>query len=127
MFDENFFLYFEVTDFCYRINKNKEKLYISDKIKFNHFGSDSVSSKYSLISLLTKSWHYNWGKFYFYKKHYSYFYALRKIRLNVFSSLKRLLTNLLFLKFKICYICLIQLYGTFSSIILLKSFYRAKK
>ena len=127
LFDENFFLYFEVTDFCQRITKNKEKIYISDKIKFYHFGSDSVSSKYSLISKLTKSWHYNWGKFYFYKKHYSYIYAFKKIIPNIFSSLKRIIISLLFFRFKDFYICLIELFGIFSSILFLKSFYRPEK
>ena len=127
LFDENFFLYFEVTDFCHRINKNKEKIYISDKIKFKHFVSNSVNSKYSIISQLTKSWHYNWGKFYFYKKHFSYLYALKKIIPNIFSSIKKLITSLLFFNFKESYMCLIQLFGIFSSIFFLKSFYRPKK
>ena len=127
LFDENFFLYFEVTDFCQRIKRNKEKIYISNKIKFDHFGSDSVSTKYSLISQLTKSWHYNWGKFYFYKKHHNYIYALNKIIPNIISSLKKLIVSLLFFRFKESYVYLIELFGIFSSIFFLKSFYRPKK
>ena len=42
LFDENFFLYFEVTDFCLRLRKANEKLFISEKIKFKHLGSKSV-------------------------------------------------------------------------------------
>ena len=34
---KNFF-YFEQEDLCLRINKNKEKIYVCDKIKFSHKG-----------------------------------------------------------------------------------------
>ena len=126
LFDEKFFLYFEVTDFCFRMSKFNEKLYISDKIRFKHYGSQSVDVKFSLISRLTKAWHYNWGKFYFYKKHYGYFYALRKIKSNLISAIKKLIINFLSLRIKECYIDLIEFYGIICAILNLKSFYRPK-
>ena len=46
--------------------------------------SNSVDNKYSLISKLTRAWHYNWSKFYYYKKNYNYFFALKKIIPNIF-------------------------------------------
>ncbi len=76
-FDENFFLYFEESDFClrsYKINKN----YQINKIKLKHYNGTSVSTKNAkekneLQELYT--WHFIWSKFYYYKKHYSFILA----------------------------------------------------
>ena len=76
-FDENFFLYFEESDFClrsYKINKN----YQINKIKLKHYNGTSVSTKNAkekneLQELYT--WHFIWSKFYYYKKHYGYIYS----------------------------------------------------
>ena len=63
LFDEKYFLYSETMDFCFKLKKFNEKAYVSDKIRFKHYVSDSVDNKYSLISKLTRAWHYNWSKF----------------------------------------------------------------
>ena len=47
MFDEKFFLYFEVFDFAKNLKKTGKKLYVAKNIKFNHYGSSSVPIKYS--------------------------------------------------------------------------------
>ena len=78
MFDEKFFLYFEVFDFAKNLKKTGKKLYVAKNIKFNHYGSSSVPIKYSNLVEKTRAFHYNWSKFYFYKKNYNYLYALRK-------------------------------------------------
>lgn len=71
-FDENFFLYFEENDFCFRsskINKN----YQVNNIKIEHNVGSSVNTinKEEEIKLKNlRSWHFIWSKFYFYKKHY---------------------------------------------------------
>jgi len=77
-FDENFFLYFEVLDLSRRITQAGEKMFVCDKIKFVHLGGKSHNPKYNLHAKLNRNWHYNWSKFYFYKKHHGYFYGLRK-------------------------------------------------
>lgn len=124
LFDEKFFLYFEVTDFCTRLRKNNKRLLISDKIRFHHFHSKSVEKKYEYIAKLTKAWHFNWSKFYYLSKHKNYFYALYKIKNNFFSAIKKLLVNFLKLRFKECYINLIEIYGIIFSICMLKASYR---
>ena len=77
-FDENYFLYFEESDFClraYKINKN----YQINKIKVSHKVGTSVIvknkiEKNELEKLYT--WHFIWSKFYYYKKHYGSFYSM---------------------------------------------------
>tara|TARA_B100000963_G_scaffold23064_1_gene17239 strand:- start:1070 stop:1948 length:879 start_codon:yes stop_codon:yes gene_type:complete len=127
LFDENFFLYNENTDFCFRLKKNNEKNYISEKIRFKHFVSDSVDKKFGFISDLTRAWHYNWSKFYYYRKNYNYFFALRKILPNIIKALKRIIINSLLFNKRNLMIAFNELSGIFSSILCLKSFYRAKK
>ena len=77
-FDENFFLYFEESDFClrsYKINKNYQINYI--KIVHNVGSSvktENDSERKKLNRLYT--WHFIWSKFYYYKKNYGFLYAL---------------------------------------------------
>ena len=126
MFDEKFFLYFEVFDFAKNLKKIGKKLYVAKNIKFNHFGSSSVPIKYSNLVEKTRAFHYNWSKFYFYKKNYNYFFALRKIYPNIFKALKKLLISLIKVDTNNCLISLIELMGIFASVFCLKSFYRPK-
>ena len=126
LFDEKYFLYFETADFCFKSKKMNEKIYISEKIKFKHYGSDSVDSKYLLISNLTRAFHYNWSKFYYYKKNYNYFLALRKIIPNIIKSIKKIIFSLITFNKKNIIVGLVEFYGIFCSIINLKSFYRPK-
>jgi N-acetylglucosaminyl-diphospho-decaprenol L-rhamnosyltransferase len=127
LFDENYFLYNENTDFCFRLKKNNEKNYISEKIKFKHFVSKSVDEKYRLISELTRAWHYNWSKFYYYRKNYNYFFALRKISPNLIKAIKKIIINILLFNKRNLMVHFNELSGIISSIFCLKSFYRAKK
>ena len=91
-FDENFFMYFENLDFCKRIFDNKKKMLVSKNIKFTHEGTSSVNKSFSLEVNLSRNWHYSWSKFFFFKKHYGMFFALRKIFPNFFRSIKKILT-----------------------------------
>ena len=77
-FDEKFFLYFEESDFCLRSHKINKNYQIND-IKIIHNVGTSVSTnnayeKKQLEKLYT--WHFIWSKFYYYKKHYTYFLAI---------------------------------------------------
>ena len=72
-FDENFFLYFEETDYCFRSNKNNFKIYQVNSQKVYHDIGTSVETKNEeelskLKSLY--SWHFIWSKFYYYRKRY---------------------------------------------------------
>ena len=68
-FDENFFLYFEETDYCFRAKKMGYPSYQINKLKVISNGrSVEVSDihKRKLKNILI--WHFIWSKFYFFKK-----------------------------------------------------------
>ena len=74
-FDENIFLYFEDNDICKRLSK-LNKNYQLNSVKVNHKAGTSVipkneSDKNKQENLRT--WHFIWSKFYYYRKHYTYF------------------------------------------------------
>ena len=77
-FDENFFLYFEENDFCYRshrINKNYQINYI--KIEHDVGKSVEINNLKEELNLKNlRSWHFIWSKFYYFKKHYSFLFAI---------------------------------------------------
>tara|TARA_B100000767_G_C19677535_1_gene498035 strand:+ start:95 stop:940 length:846 start_codon:yes stop_codon:yes gene_type:complete len=71
-FDENFFLYFEETDYCKRALNIGFKAYQVNEIKVKTKGRtvmvNSKKEKNDLANLLT--WHFIWSKYYFTKKNY---------------------------------------------------------
>ena len=77
-FDENFFLYFEESDYClrsYKINKN----YQINTIKIKHnvgtsVNTKSVAEKEKLNNLY--NWHFMWSKYYYFKKHYGFLISI---------------------------------------------------
>ena len=97
-FDENIFMYYETMDLCKKARAADKKIYVSQKIKFTHYGSQSVSPKFSDQYNLNRSWHYNWSKFYYFKKNFGYFLALKKVCPNFLRSLKRLLISKIYNK-----------------------------
>ena len=86
--DEKIFLYFENTDLCLRLKKNKQKLYVIENLKFEHSGGQSSHPSYEKQILICRDWHYCWSKFYFYYKHYNYFFAFRKTLPNLIRSIR---------------------------------------
>ena len=86
--DEKIFLYFESSDLCFRLRKKNQKLYVIENIKFDHLGKQSSHPRFQKETLITRNWHYNWSKFYFYRKHYNYFFAFRKSLPNLRRSIK---------------------------------------
>jgi len=97
-FDENIFLYYETMDLCKKARLANKKIYVCNKIKFSHYGSQSVSSNFSHKIALSRSWHYNWSKFYYFKKNFGYFFALKKVLPNFLRSLKKLLISKIYNK-----------------------------
>jgi len=124
LFDENYFLYFETIDFCLNLKRKKNKLLVFKNIKFKHFGAKSTDRKYKNVVSLTRAWHYNWSKFYYYKKNYNYFYALKKIFPNLIQAIKKIIINIFKLNSFSIYLSVIEIYGIISAILCLKSFYR---
>ena len=78
-FDENFFLYFEETDYCYRSNKNNYKIYQVNSQRVQHDIGTSVETTSQVEANKFKdlyAWHFIWSKFYFTKKKKGYFLSL---------------------------------------------------
>ncbi len=77
-FDENIFLYFEENDFClrsFKINKN----YQINNVLVEHDVGTSVEIKNNLEKIDQvnfRTWHFIWSKFYYFKKHYGFLFAL---------------------------------------------------
>jgi len=95
LFDENFFIYYEVMDFSKRLIDKGLKLYACTNLKFEHFGGKSHNKKFNLHANISRNWHYNWSKFYYFKKHYNYLFALKKLSPNFIRALKIYLMNLI--------------------------------
>ncbi len=72
-FDDNFFLYFEETDYCYRAKKKGYYSYQINSSKVESIGRsidiDKRDEKMSNILI----WHFIWSKYYFYKKKHGKF------------------------------------------------------
>jgi len=77
-FDEKYFLYFEESDFCLRSHKINKNYQINDVKIIHNVGTSVLTNntyeKKQLEKLYT--WHFIWSKFYYYKKHYTYFLAI---------------------------------------------------
>ena len=71
---------------------------VSKNIKFTHEGTSSVNKAFSFEISLSRNWHYNWSKYYFFKKHYGVFYGLKKIFPNFLRSIRKILIYKFFLK-----------------------------
>ena len=122
--DENIFIYFETMDMCYNFKKNKHKMYVVDNLKFTHLGGQSHNKKYDFEAHLSRNWHYNWSKFYYFRKNKSYFYALRKF----LTIIPKILVKIMIFKIKghkkEYDLCKAELLGSLNSILLRSSYYR---
>lgn len=72
-FDENFFLYFEETDYCNRSNKNNFKIYqVNSQEVYHEIGTSVETTSKEEVEKLKNlyAWHFIWSKFYYYRKRY---------------------------------------------------------
>ena len=122
--DENFFMYFETIDLCKTLIKLKHKMYIIKNLKFDHIGTSSSNKKYNREILINRNWHFSWSKFYFFKKHYNYLYALKKIIPNIYQNLLGILLSIIKINMTDAKLHLASLKGALNAIILNKSKYR---
>jgi len=69
-FDENFFLYYEETEYCYRARKKGYFNYQINRAKVKTLGRsvEMTSENNDITNILI--WHFIWSKFYFSKKKY---------------------------------------------------------
>ena len=78
-FDENYFLYFEETDYCYRSNKNNLKIYqVNSEKVYHEIGTSVETASEEEVNKLKNlyAWHFIWSKFFFVKKNKGNFYSL---------------------------------------------------
>ena len=78
-FDENIFLYWEETDYTKRAKNNGYYAYQLNKVKVKHEKGKAVGTLNHIEEEKLKNlyiWHFIWSKFYYFKKHYSFFVAL---------------------------------------------------
>ena len=68
-------------------------MFIVKNFKFDHIGTSSTDNKYKDEIKINRNWHFSWSKFYYYKKNYNYFYALKKILPNIFQSIIGIVFN----------------------------------
>ena len=125
-FDENFFLYFEEIDLCKRIIKSGDKIYIINNAPIKHLGGKSHQEKFNFEMELSRNWHWMWSTFYYFKKNYSFVYALKKIFKNFLSSFLRVVFYFIIFNSKKRKIYYQRLSGIFNAICGKKSWYRPK-
>ena len=125
-FDENFFLYFEEIDLCKRIIKSGDKIYIINNAPIKHLGGKSHQEKFNFEMELSRNWHWMWSTFYYFKKNYSFVYALKKIFKNFISSFLKVIFYFIIFNSKKRKIYYQRLSGIFNAICGKKSWYRPK-
>ena len=122
--DENYFLYFETIDLCRNLYNQNKKMYIVNNLKFDHLGTSSTNKKYSQMIQINRNWHFSWSKFYYFRKNFNYFFALKTISPNIFQSIKGLLISLILLRFSHIKLHFSSLNGILSSVLLMRSYFR---
>jgi len=84
LYDQNIFLYYDETDFCLRAYRKGQKIYVIPKIQVYHKGGSSVNINNKIEIEINKHWHFMWSKFYYFKKNYSYVFAIKKTFFDLF-------------------------------------------
>ena len=77
-FDENFFLYFEETDYCKRGNDLGIPSYQLNRIIVKSIGRTVETGNEIFkqkLDILT-TWHFIWSKFYYFRKNYGYIFSI---------------------------------------------------
>ena len=102
-------------------------MYVIDNVKFEHLGSQSHDKKYNFEANLSRNWHYNWSRYYFNKKHFGKFYALKKAVILLFKLVSKYLRAVLFFKNKDRKLIYAELHGLICSVLNKSSYYRPYK
>ena len=123
-FDEKIFMFLENNDLCKRMKIKKEKIYVCKNAKIKHLGGRSVDTKKVLEIEILRNWHWMWSKFYFNKKHYGFFVAIKNIFLNFVSALIKYFFYLILFKNKKRKIYEMRIKGIINALIGKKSWFR---
>ncbi len=124
LMDENIFIYFETWDLSKRTALANKKMYVCEKIKFEHLGGQSHDPKYNYKATLSRNWHYCWSKFYYFRKYSNYFYALKKTLPIFFKAIIKCVKFKLLNNNEEYKIHLAEVKGLMSAYLLKKSTYR---
>ena len=108
-----------------RINKLNQNIYIVPKSKIKHLGGKAVDIKFEHEIEMSRNWHWIWSKFYFNKKHFGFFAALKEVLPSFFSALIKL-SIFFFLKKRKRDIYLQRILGFINALIGRSSHYRPK-
>jgi len=120
-FDEKFFLYFEEIDLFLRIKRLNQNVYFTPKIKIIHNRASTITS-FETENL--RSWHYMWSMFYFYKKNFNYFIALKKTYLLILTDIIMLVFFLFSINIKEVKKRFFRVFGLLCSMFGISSFLR---
>ena len=90
-FDENFFMYLENNDLCKRVADREGSVFVVPTSKINHLAAKAVDSRFAAEVEFSRNWHWIWSKFYFNKKHYGLFKAVKEGILRYFLSILKFL------------------------------------
>ena len=129
LFDENFFLFFEEFDLCRQVILKKGKIYASKKLYVNHLGhkgSAATDPEYSIETEMFRNWHWMWSSFYFYKKNYNFFYAIKSMYGKFFRSLFKMIFFRIFYNEKKFTMYYARFSGILNCFLGKKSWYRVK-
>ena len=77
-----------------RVKQKNENIYVITNSLINHKGSISLNEKLEYL----RNWHWMWSKFYFNRKHYGFFVAIKNIFLNFINLLFKYFFYLILLK-----------------------------
>lgn len=77
IFDDKIFFFWEEIDLCKRVKNDIQNMYVFNNIKIFHGNNNS---KNEIIANYEdfREWNYYWSRFYYYKKHYGFLFAMFK-------------------------------------------------
>ena len=125
-FDKNIWLFFEENDFCRRAKNLGYKFYTISNAQAFHEGGKSmtdISSEENYQMTLTRSWHSQWSRYYFYKKHFG---ILKALLVTIPKSIKLIFQIIITTIYspKKSQIYIYKIYGIICSILNTSSFVR---
>ncbi len=76
VFDDNYFFFFEEIDLCRKIKERGENIFVFNKIKIEHKSAQGIDDDLNDRYHNFRHWNYFWGRFYYFRKNYGFFYSL---------------------------------------------------
>lgn len=122
--DTNIFAYFEDVDLCLRFKLQGYEVVKVKKAKLDHQAFSSHDKKFHRELEFSRNFHYCWSRVYFMTK-YEGFIKGKLLSLGlIFKFIAKIIIYIIFLKKKKLSLYAPRLFGTISSLISLRSFYR---